>query len=50
MPDAAPSQCNGRCYLLSLPDWLNLMSIGDIETLAAKVIPALGSEEFFELW
>jgi hypothetical protein len=39
-----------RCYLLSLPDWLNLMSIGDIETLAAKVIPALGSEEFFELW
>lgn len=41
-----------RCYRSSLPDWLNLYSMGDnaIEALAAKVIPTLGSEEFFELW
>ena len=41
-----------RCYRSSMPDWLNLFSMGDnaIETLAARVIPALGSEEFFELW
>lgn len=38
------------CYLGSIDDWIDVFASGEIERLARKVLPRLGTDEFFELW
>jgi hypothetical protein len=37
------------CYLGSIDDWIYIGGWGPIEQLAREIIPALGTDEFFEL-
>lgn len=37
------------CYLGSIDDWIDLYQSGPVERLAEKLIPSLGTDEFFEL-
>jgi hypothetical protein len=37
------------CYLGSIDDWIYIGRWGPIEQLASEIIPALGTDEFFEL-
>ncbi len=37
------------CYLGSIDDWIDLYQSGPVEQLARKLIPTLGTDEFFEL-
>ncbi len=38
------------CYLGSIDDWIAIAFDQPIEELARALIPALGSDEFFELF
>ena len=38
------------CYLGSIDDWLELGQTGPVATLARALIPALGTDQFYELW
>jgi hypothetical protein len=38
------------CFLGSIDDWINAGDTGDIEALARKLIPLLGTEQFFDLY
>jgi hypothetical protein len=38
------------CYLGSIDDWLELRQTGSVSELARVLIPALGTEQFYELW
>ena len=38
------------CYLGSIDGWLKLVQTGPVAKLASKLIPTLGTDEFFELW
>ncbi len=38
------------CYLGSIDDWIRLLSTGPVEELARRLVPTLGTEEFFELF
>jgi hypothetical protein len=38
------------CYLGSIDDWITLMPTGPAEELARRLVPALGTDEFFELF
>jgi hypothetical protein len=37
------------CYLGSIDDWIHIGGRGSVEQLASELIPALGTDEFFEL-
>jgi hypothetical protein len=37
------------CYLGRIDGWLSLLATGSLEQLAARLVPALGTDEFFEL-
>jgi hypothetical protein len=38
------------CYRSSIDGWLELMQTEQVEKLASKLIPTLGTDEFYELW
>ena len=38
------------CYLGSIDGWLELGQTGPVATLARALIPALGTDQFYELW
>jgi hypothetical protein len=38
------------CYLGSVDDWINLGASGSVDELAARLIPKLGTDQFFELF
>jgi hypothetical protein len=38
------------CYLGSVDDWIEVDLQGALDRLARKVIPTLGTDDFFELW
>ncbi len=38
------------CYLGSIDDWITLVPSGPVEDLARRLVPTLGTDEFFELF
>ncbi len=38
------------CYLGSIDDWIRLLPTGPVEELARRLVPTLGTDEFFELF
>ena len=38
------------CYLGSIDDWITLLPSGPVEDLARRLVPTLGTDEFFELF
>jgi hypothetical protein len=38
------------CYLGSIDDWITLLPTGPVEELARRLVPTLGTDEFFELF
>ncbi len=38
------------CYLGSIDDWIGIGEYGQIDELAARLIPKLGTDKFFELY
>jgi hypothetical protein len=38
------------CYRSSIDGWLTLMQTGTMAELAGKLIPTLGTDQFYELW
>ena len=38
------------CYLGSIDDWITLLPTGPVEDLARRLVPTLGTDEFFELF
>jgi hypothetical protein len=43
-------QAERMCYLGSIDNWIGIAFDKPIEALAPALIPALGSDEFFELF
>ena len=43
-------QAERMCYLGSIDDWIAIAFDKPIEELTRSLIPALGSDEFFELF
>lgn len=38
------------CYLGSIDNWIELRQTGPVATLALALIPALGTDQFYDLW
>ena len=38
------------CYLGSIDGWLDLLATGSLEQLAARLVPTLGTDDFYQLY
>ena len=49
-PVGRPFRVERMCYLGSIDDWITLLARGPVEELARRLVPTLGTDEFFELF
>jgi len=49
-PDRRTFRTERMCYLGSIDDWIEVHRTGPLERLAQEVLPALGTDDYFELY
>jgi len=49
-PERRTFRVERMCYLSDIDDWIDVFATGSLDRLARRVIPKLGTNEFFELF